>query len=442
MIIIIGAGISGLALAYELQQRGAEYLLLEGSDRPGGLICSRRDGDYLFEFGPNSILLDDATADRLGQVVPADAWLRPHPVSEARYIYRRGAYQKLPTNPAQLLTDGFFSPATRVALVREPFRPARSVPDETLQAFITRRFSREVADYALNPFVAGVYAGDPRRLLTEKAFPLLVEMEREHGSVIKGMMKRGGAGRRQSYSFRDGLQTLTDALARAVRHKHYQHHVRSLTRTDAGFLLDVQSPEGLKTLTADRVVISTPPAATQRLLQEAFPDLSAALGRVRMPPMVGVYSAYKRADVKHPLDGFGGLHPHVEGLFSSGTIWSSSVFAHRCPADEVLLTTFVGGELNRAHAELPDADVADRVHTELRRLYGIRARQPVRREVYRWAQAIPQYDLAIKPVYAAAAQAEAAGLLVCANWKDGVSLSDCLGKAQRIAEQLAPVSAP
>ncbi|MEM6299661.1 MAG: FAD-dependent oxidoreductase, partial [Bacteroidota bacterium] len=160
-----------------------------------------------------------------------------------------------------------------------------------------------------------------------------------------------------------------------------------------------------------------------------------ALGQVSYPPMATVYSVFKKSSVGHPLDGFGGLHPQKEGLFTAGSIWNSSTFSGKCPDDEVLLTTFIGGELYRERALMPEDEILNRVTEELKKLYQITG-EPVFQHFYRWEKAIPQYDTSIITAHEEAEKAESEGLFVAANWKDGISLADAFKKAKDLGELL------
>jgi oxygen-dependent protoporphyrinogen oxidase len=441
---IIGAGISGLTLAYELQRQGINYILWEAASQPGGYIQSRREwigapGDansrsYLRELGPNS-LLGDANLllwlDELG-LTPELTFSKP--VSKVRYIFRDGHYRQLPTGPPSLLFGNFFSWKTKWAIFRERNKKIISPPGETLAQFFRRRFSDEIVDYALGPFVAGIYAGDPEQLLVSETFPVLLQYEKEYGSVVRGLIKNQSAtGRRQSFSFREGMQMLPDALASKLTNLSLNDPVQHINQTPDGWKIETKT--GIKTV--DKLVLAVGTTQAAQLVDEQYPDLAKVLQNVLYPPMTVVHSVYKRADVGHPLDGFGGLNPKKEGCLAAGHIWSSSIFDGRCPDDEVLLTTFVGGMQSERNARLPDDVLAKQVHQELAEGFAIRASEPVFRAIQRWERAIPQYDGHIIALKAPVKAAEADGLFVCANWYGGVSLSDCIQKARTLAVRLA-----
>ncbi|MFD2571366.1 protoporphyrinogen oxidase [Spirosoma soli] len=435
---IIGAGISGLTLAYELQQRGIDYHLWEASSEPGGYIRSRHEtldnrASYLYELGPNSLLGDADLVAWLDKLGLRDEIIFSRPVSKARYIFRDGKYRQLPAGPPSLLFGSFFSWKTKLAIFRERNNKTISPPGETLAQFFRRRFSDEIVEYALGPFVGGIYAGDPEQLLVSETFPVLLQYEQEYGSVLKGLIKnQSTTGRRQSFSFKEGMQTLPNALASKLTGLSLNDAVQQIRHDSDGWHVD--SATG--TQTVDQLVVAVGTDAAARLVEPHYAELTQALRQVTYPPMTAVHSVYKRVDVGHPLNGFGGLNPNIEGRFAAGHIWSSSIFEGRCPDDEVLFTTFVGGQTNPDNARQPDEIIFRNVHKELAESFSIKAAQPIRKNMYRWERAIPQYDTAIRALKDPVERAQIDNLFVCANWYGGVSLSDCLNKARKLAREL------
>ncbi|MBT9395538.1 protoporphyrinogen oxidase [Hymenobacter sp. NST-14] len=438
-IAILGGGISGLTLAWYLQRAGLDYDLFEASARPGGNLRSEQLDGYLLETGPNSLQLSPELEQLLAELRLTEQVQEAAAVSQNRYVLRRGAYQQLPASPPALLTSSFFSPAARWNMVRELFRPAQAPnPRETLSEFFTRRFGPEVVAYALNPFISGIYAGDPARLLLHKTFPQLAALEQEHGSVLRGLMKRrSSAGRRRIITLAGGLQTLPDALARQLRRAHFGQGVTRLHRHADDGRWEVETTAGPAPRLYQQVVLALPTHAAAPLLRAQFPAEAAALAQVYYPPMTAIYTAYQRADVGHALNGFGALHPKAEQPYAAGTIWTSSIFPGRAPDGQVLLTTFVGGSQYETQAREPEAEQKAAVHAELSRLYQLRpGTAPVWQHRYFWPQAIPQFDAAIEPAHAAAAALQEQGLFASANWVAGVGVPDCIRHARQLAGTL------
>lgn len=440
-VAILGGGISGLTLAWQLQKAGVAYDLFEADATPGGCLRSvHHPAGYLIETGPNSLQLSDELLALLTELGLNEEIEDAAAVSKHRYVLRDGRYQELPGSPPTLLTNGFFSLKGKLNILREFLRPARPVdPQETVADFFRRRFGPEIVDYAVNPFISGIYAGDPEQLLVHKTFGKVAALEQEHGSVLRGLAKAGGgAGRRRIVTLRKGIQTLTDALAAQLTHRHTGQAVQAIFRTSGG-RYQVQTSAGLNGGFAyDAVVLALPAYAAAPLLQPLFPEAAAALAAVYYPPMAAIYTAYQRADVGHALNGFGALNPKIEQPYAAGSIWTSSIFPGRAPAGQVLFTTFVGGVQYEEQARQPEAAQKAAVHAELSRLYNVReGAQPLWQFRYFWPQAIPQFDQRIGPAHAAADVLQAQGIWSVANWRGGVGVPDCIRHALQVAGELA-----
>ena len=435
---IIGGGLTGLTLAYYLQAAGVAYDLFEASERPGGNLLSPRPAEgYQLEAGPNSLLLSAELAELLAELGLSEQVQEAAPVSEHRYVLRDGRYQALPASPPGLLKSNFFGLRTKLRLLTSLLRrPAPPVPGETLAAFFTRHFGAEVVAYAVNPFVAGTYAGDPAELLVSLTFPQLAALEQQHGSVLRGLAKSPKTGRRRTVQLRGGVQTLTDSLAARLTHYHPGRAVQEILQSAENqyFLTLENQPDPAGPYT--HLALAVPAYAAAELLRPLHPAAAGALAAVRYPPMALVYSAYEQAVVGHPLAGFGALHPRAEGTYSAGAVWTGSLFPERVPAGQVLFTSFVGGAQFAAAAAEPEAAQLAAVDAELRRLYDISA-GPLWQGRYYWPRSIPQFDAHLAAARAAVAPLAGQGVLAVANWAAGVSVPDCVRHARATARQLA-----
>jgi oxygen-dependent protoporphyrinogen oxidase len=456
-VLVIGAGISGLATAWWLQSGGRKVTVIESASRAGGTIGTIRDSGYLIETGPNSTLeTSPLIAQLLGETGTNAGRIYANPAAKNRFILRDGVLLPLPMSPPAFLGTRLFSAAAKLGLLRELF-VARSSPDseETVAQFVRRRLGAEFLDYAINPFVAGVYAGDPERLSVRAAFPRLFEIEQKYGGLIRGQIQ-GAKERKRSkevskqaapmLSFADGMQTLTDGVAARMADLRLGTRATGMARRDAGWEVNAAGPQGALTLRAKTVVLATPAAAAAPLMQPHAQSASDALDAIPYPPVASVASAYARADVAHALDGFGFLVPKKEQRRILGTIFSSTLFGHRAPDGMVLLTTFVGGMRQPELAQLDETAIAALVQDELVSLLGVRA-APQRIWVNRWKHAIPQYTLGHLSRMAAIDEAERAlpGLFFCANYRGGISVADCIKSSRaasdRVAQYLLIVSA-
>lgn len=449
-VLVVGGGISGLVTAFELQQRGLRVEVLEAGSRAGGVIGTRQRDGALYELGPNSTLdttpLIDDLLRRLGII---DQRVNASSVAARRFVIRNARPVALPTSPGALLTTPAFSIGAKLRLLREPFiAPASPETEESIAAFARRRLGAEFLDYAVDPFVAGIYAGDPEEISVAAAFPRLREVEQRHRSLIMGQLKgrreRAGHGEKarigaSSFSFRHGMQTLPDALARATSMLQLGTAVERIT-FGAGETFTVSAlRQGLTVSRSARaVVLSVPAAAAAVLVEPLDGEAARSLSAIDYPSVAVVASVYRRVAVGHPLDGFGFLVPRIENRRILGCLFSSSIFAGRAPENAVLLTTFVGGRRNPEIVALGSESVARVVTEELGSLLGA-TEAPLWQEVVHWPRAIPQYTIGHLRRLRAIEDLEARrpGLHFCASYRDGVSVGDRIKAAHATATRIA-----
>jgi oxygen-dependent protoporphyrinogen oxidase len=365
-----------------------------------------------------------------------DEVLLANDVSKARYIWRNGKYRKLPGGPLSFLFGSYFSLKTKLKVLRELRRKPSGITSTSLTVgdFIRQRFGQEILDYAVAPFVSGIYAGDVNQLLIHQTFKPLVEFAEKEGSVIRGMVKQGKTGgRRQSLTFKQGMEVLPQALAKSLSALRLNHKVESIEKLNNGsWQLNVNTTNGSIALEAEKVVFCVPAYHLSALVKDIYPQFSSALSKIYYPPMVAIHLAWKKNDIKAPLSGFGGLHPAVENRFTLGNIWTSLVFDGRCPEDQVLYTAFVGGVNQEAKYALDDDYIIGQVIKEQQSAYGING-APTFTHIMRWPKGIPQYDqhqLAAQVAYEAIEKAD--NFTVSSNWLYGISLNDCIKKGRTL----------
>ena len=440
-VAVLGAGIAGLAAAHRLRALGAAPVLLEASDRVGGALWTVRRNGYQVDVGANSM---QRKPPLVGSVLQAlgleDEVVEAGPEAKARYVVRSGQPVALPGGPRTLLNTPLFSRRGRLRAVAEPFVRRRDVAGESVASFVRRRFGAEVSDYAVDPFVAGIFAGNPERLAVAHAFPLLTELEREHGSVVRGMVQRARArrsagepaGAPASFSFASGMETLPRTLATTLGDAvHLNMPARSVRREADGFAVDA---DGLDAGLRFGAVVSTVPL--HRLPELQLPVDTRPLRDARYAPVTVLALGFRRADVVHPLDGFGALVPRREtGTRILGALFSSTLFPGRAPDGHVLLTCFLGGERHPDDAALPETDQVALATADLERLLGVRAAPTfVHRHV--WPRAIPQYEIGYEQVLDRLAEVEAAwpGFRFAGNYRGGVAVGAALQSGWEAAE--------
>ena len=449
-VAVIGGGITGLTAAFRLRQQNVPVTLYEASGRVGGVIQTVRKDGYLAEFGPNSVL---ETSPKISSLI-SDLGLEgrrlySNPAAEKRYLVRGGKPVLLPGSLLAFLSTRLFSIGAKLRLLREPF--IGRVPasrEENLADFVVRRLGREFLDYAINPFVAGVYAGDPARLSVKHAFPRLHALEQKYGSLILGQVlgarerkKRGGASRQNAkkISFDDGLQVLTDTLRSqlgdAVR---LQSRVIGLQQDSSGWVVTTSAGNSEEQHRHAAVLFVGPTHKLPEIKLTTDRSLDwSPLAEIYYPPVASVVLGFRREDVAHPLDGFGMLIPEVEGFNILGAIFSSSLFPNRAPAGHVALTCYLGGTRAPNLALLAPQAAEDLALKDLRIILGVRGEPTFRHHVL-FPKAIPQYEVGFGRFKALMNELEdgAPGLFLAGHYRDGISLGDSIVSGEEAAGRI------
>ncbi len=446
-VAIVGAGVAGLTAAHRLKRRGIRVVVYEASDRAGGVIMTERREGYLAELGPNSLMAaGGALADVLSQLGLDASRVEAQRDARKRYIVRKSKLVALPISPAQLLTTRLLSNGAKLAIFGEPMvEPGDSPMEESVATFVRRRFNQEVLDYVANPFVAGIFAGDPEQLSARHALPRLHDLEHTHGSVVKALwqMMRSGRGEPGAapgpglISFAGGLKEIPDAFTRELRSEiRFKAPVTQLRRGPKGWTVSAayQASE-----LYDGVIYTAPAHCTDEVdLAFEGGDRLKTLTSIIHPPVAVLALGFRREDVAHRLDGFGLLVPDVERRNVLGVIFSSTVFPGRAPAGHVLLTAFVGGVRNPDLANADLSTLTARVLDDLRLLLGVRG-EPTFRAFHLWPKAIPQYTLSYGRFKEIMDEAERRnpGLGLTGSYREGVAVGDVISAADQAAERIA-----
>lgn len=438
-VIVIGAGISGLACAYRLKRLGLPVILLEASARVGGLVGSVRKEGFLFESGPQSFQGTEPILELIREVGVEDELERADPRAP-RFIYLHGRLQKIPMTPQALMASSLLGLKSRAKIVSERFK--RSKPptkEESVADFVRRKFGHEILEYLVAPFVSGVYAGDPEKLSLKAAFPTLEAWEREYGSVLRGAMKSRPDKEKRSgppplCSFRDGVGALAGAIARKLGDSvRVGAKVASVGRS-ANYQVCVEDGGRKEMLEAAAVVVATPAYTAGHLAAQISSPLTHMLSGVAYAPVAVVACGYYDRQIAEKLDGFGFLVPRSEKVRTLGTVWNSSLFAGRAPAGSVAITSFVGGATDPRIVDRSEDEIAAIVQDENARILRISG-SPVASAVWKYPRALPQYNLGHGHVVEAIRDGEWAnpGLFFCGNYLEGPALGKCVETANQTA---------
>ncbi len=463
-IVVIGGGITGLTAAYRLQQHAKAYslplevLLLEASGRLGGTIATYCQDDLLLEQGPDCFLAAKPWGIRLCEDLGlADELIGTTTAHRQSFIVRagrllpvpQGFYLMAPGSWRALLATPIFSWRGKARMALDLVLPRRtSTTDESLAQFVTRRLGREALERLAQPMIGGIYTADPQYLSMQATMPQFLDMERQHGSVMRAMFHKqrqaapeAASGPRYGLfvSFRRGMQTLVETLA--------AHLPPASVRLHTPVLALQQQPETQRWLihcatqppvTATAVCLALPTPQAGRILRGVQPALSTALQEIPYASSAIVNLVCSRAQVAHPLNGMGFVVPAVEQRSLIACSFSSVKFAGRAPQEQVLLRAFVGGALQPEQLARPDANIQRAVLDDLRALLGLRG-TPLAMSLTHHPEAMPQYHVGHRERVASitALLAACPGLCLAGNGYHGVGIPDCIHSAENATEALA-----
>lgn len=438
-VLILGAGLTGLTVAATLKQHGVPVVILESASQPGGAVGTEHDEGYLVERGPNSLMLDSPEVEAFLHGVGLGGEMTG-PQAHRRYLVRGGRPHALPSGPLAAVTTPIFSLPGKLRLLAEWFVPRGHDEEETLGDFVRRRLGSEVLNYAVEPFVGGIYAGDPDKLSARNAFPKLWKLEREHGSFLRGALRLRRTGPPQRMvSFLGGMGILPARLAALLAEDlSCDAKVKAITRAPHGWSVRWTTRDETHETAARALVCAVPAFAVPRLpWPEDFRAPLHALDSIEYPPVSIVALGFSRDAIRHPLDGFGMLVPAIEHRWILGSIFSSSLFPGRAPEGKVLLTTFTGGARQPRMASLGDDALVEDVCSDLRDLLGVES-APVFRRIIRWPRAIPQYASGHGAILEGLEKLESAhhGLHFVGNYRGGIAAGRCILNGLRLAEKL------
>lgn len=439
-VAVLGAGIAGLTAAWKLYNAGSNVTVLEQSSSVGGCIRTVREKGYLLELGPNTFLNSSRELWELaGSAGLEELKIETKGnIGRTRYIFKSDRLIKVPAGP-NILFSPILSAGGRLRLLKEPFiRPlAQKLDlDESLASFMTRRFGREVLETIVTPFISGIYAGDPEKLSMKAVFPKLAEIEKEYGSIFRGIkhLKKeigpGGLG-----SFQTGIGTLASSLGSRMKGIITTNaRVVSVERLHSGYKIRYEHGGEIKSMTAEKVVSALPAYSAAKLFAGMSDDLGRALAEIEYAPVVVVHTGHKEEDVRRDLDGFGYLVPRKNRVRQLGCLWSSSLFHGRAPRGRVLLTSFLGGMLDPEAIDLTNEDLMRIVLKDLERTLGIKGR-PDLACVTKYTHAIPQYNIGhVKRITRIdSSVAGLPGLYLTGSYFEGISVAGTIEHANRTA---------
>lgn len=438
-ITILGAGISGLATAHWLEKEGFEVTILEQNDIPGGAMDTKFKDGFLIDFGPNSGL---ETTPKIKEIVTdvglSDEMIYANEEGNIRYILKNNELIALPTTPVKFLKTKLFSTSAKIRLMKEPFvGKSEDGYYQSIAEFVERRLGKEFLDNAIDPFVSGVFAGDPKNLSVKSAFPKLYRLEEVYGGLIKGMIK-GAKERKQRneeskqsakmFSFKNGMQSFPKAIANKMNGNiFYNCSILNIVKENSKINVEIDIKGKTGIITSDVLLSTIPSYRLSKLIDSLDSNLSKHLNEIYYPPVLVLYLGYEKEAINRKLDGFGFLIPSKENKDFLGAIWSSTIFENRAPKDKASFTLFIGGA---REPNFSSSDVEERIKNVIREFQNIMgiSSPPILKEKRFWPKAIPQYNLGYieHENYFDKFEKENPGIFLSGNYRGGISVGDCI----------------
>lgn len=461
-ITIIGGGISGLAAAHEVQRQTREQglslalTLLEADDRLGGKIITEQTDGFIIEGGPDCFIRQKPHAAQLAASVGLkDELLDTNDDKRKTFVVNKGKLTPLPdgvllivpTKIRPFVTSTLFSWTGKFRMGLDLFvRPFEGDQDETIAQFTRRRLGNEALEKLAEPLLSGIHVSDPETQSLLATFPRFRALEKKYGSLTKGMLaerklaaKHRGNGAKPAsifQSLRGGLGQLPAALEEELTDCtiHKGTKVERIERDGSGYRLTLNNET---TLYTDALILAIPSYQAAALLETLQPQAAAELDAIHYVSTATISLAYRKADLKRELNGFGFVAPRLEKRKISACTWSSIKFDNRAPSDMILLRCFLGGPGKEEMVDLSDEEIIQVTRQELDALMGIQA-EPVLTRIYRWIKANPQYEVGhlerVDKIFNLI-ESDLPGIYLTGSAYRGVGVPDCVNQGTETAAQ-------
>jgi protoporphyrinogen/coproporphyrinogen III oxidase len=434
-VIIAGAGIAGLSIAYALQKKGIPYKILEAANHPGGVLCSLQQDGYQLDAGPNTIAATPATMEFIKEIGLEDEVMEATAVSKKRFLVRNNQLHAVSPHPLKIIRSNYISAGAKWRLFTEQFKSkAIKVPAETVTQFVTRRFGKEINDYLFDPVLSGIYAGNPDLLSVHEVLPMLRKWEYEYGSVTKGLMKNKEVmGGRKIIAFKQGNAELGNKLASLLDSPvRYGCAITGITRGASDYIVQYTEHGQTSMFNANKIILTTPAYATAGIINTLDAKLGADLQKIHYPRMGVLHLGFGAEALQNTPEGFGFLVPNAEGKHFLGAICNSAIFPSRAPSGKILFTVFMGGARHEHFFnELGVDRWKELVIKELMSILKLKT-PPEMQHFAEWEKAIPQFNLDSMDYRFSVKEftAEHPGIQLAGNYISGVAVPAIIQAAQ------------
>lgn len=445
--IVIGAGLTGLTLAYYLKKAGKNVVVLERTDKPGGVIHTITQNGFTYETGPNTGIIGSPELveliDDLGKNIEVEI---ADPKAKYRWIWKNGKWNALPSGFISAVTTPLFSLKDKIRILGEPFRKPGKNPNETVKELVIRRLGKSFLNYAVDPFISGIYAGDPSKLVTRFALPKLYNLEQNYGSFIKGAIKKAKEPKaeiekrvsREVFSTKGGLYNLILALEKEIGKENIIYNALNLSvnKSNNAYSASFTQNDKDKLIESDKIISTVNGFNVKSIfsfLQEEDVKPFQELNYAKVVQVVACYNEWKGI----PINAFGGLIPSIEEREALGILFPSSIFKNRAPEKGAILSIFLGG-INKPgmHAQSEFAiekialkEIKETLKTE---------EYPDLIKIFKYERAIPQYEITSGERFETIKKLENQypGLIIAGNVRDGIGIADRVKQAKQIAYQI------
>lgn len=445
-VVVLGAGLTGLTTAHYLNKFNKQFVVLETKNQIGGVIQSKKEGDFLFEEGPNTGVVGNTTIVELFDDLAdkCELELAGNKVKK-RYILKNAQWEHLPLGLMDAISTPLFSIKDKFRILGEPFRQAGKNPHENLASFVKRRLGNSFLDYAIDPFIIGVYAGDPNYLIPKYALPKLYDLEQKYGSLIGGSVRKKFEKKteeekkvnRKVFSFVDGLGSLTKALHESAGVENFILGAENIIvqLAESGFTVFYKNQSGETYTIKTKNVISTigahSLASTLPFIENSSIEKLNSLLYTKVIELAIGFNQWQGRN----LDGFGGLIPSLEKRDILGILYMSSLFKNRSPQNGALFSVFMGGVRRQDLMQLNDDTIKSIVEKECRELLNLKTFQPDLFKITRHNWAIPQYGIESGNRFETIKKLENQykGLIIGGNLRNGIGMADRIKQGKELA---------
>lgn len=447
-VIIIGAGLTGLTIGLYLKKAGIDFRIIEKSGKTGGVIQTISEKGFVYETGPNTGVVSSPEITELFEDLKGKCMLETaDPSAKRRLIWKNGAWHALPSGLWSAITTPLFSWGDKFRILGEPWRKKGNNPNENLAELVKRRMGESFLDYAIDPFISGIYAGDPNKLVTRFALPKLYQLEQEYGSFIKGAMKkaklpkteRDKKATKEVFTAKGGLSRLIEAMTEEIGSENIILSVENtlVKPNQEGFLLQVTTPEQLISIETRQLITTCGGYALSGLLPFLNEEEIAPFNELKYAAVTQVllgFNKWKGISLK----AFGGLVPGIENKNILGVLFTSSFFEGRAPQAGALLSVFMGGTKRPDIAQMDNYEIESLINKDLPRMMSDRSLSPDMIRILRYPKAIPQYTESSGKRFEMIEklQQKYPGLILAGNIRDGIGMADRVKQGRSIAEEL------